>query len=175
MPGGHSLLVHARQTSYDSVVGQLRPTPIPGMFRAMNLRSVVLIIVLGLGILGFGVASLAVGQAALSLESGQCPADSSAHADPAGAAHRHCVKLTWRASVPASKLSRDKVIGYNVYRSQTPHDSKAKQINPKIITGTTYTDTDVKLGTVYFYVVRGLSKMAKSDPSNEVRAEIPPQ
>jgi len=77
--------------------------------------------------------------------------------------------------VPASKSSGDAVIGYNVYRSQTPHDPKPKQINSKLCTGTTYTDTDVKLGTVYFYVVRGLSKMAKSDPSNEVRAEIPPQ
>ncbi|MGA7379250.1 MAG: fibronectin type III domain-containing protein [Terriglobales bacterium] len=139
----------------------------------MNLRSVVLIIVLGLGVLGF-VAPQSTAQAALSSESGQCPADSSAHAQPAGA-HRHCVKLTWRASVPASKLSRDAVTGYNVYRSETPHDPEAKQINTKIITGTTYTDTDVKLGTVYFYVVRGLSKMAKSDPSNEARAEIPPQ
>jgi len=149
-------------------------TPRRGMLRPMNLRSVVLIIVLGLGVLGF-IAPQSAGQAALSSESGQYPADSSAHAQLAGAAHRHCVKLTWRASVPASKSSRDKVIGYNVYRSQTPHDPKPKQINSKLCTGTTYTDTDVKLGTVYFYVVRGLSKMAKSDPSNEVRAEIPPQ
>lgn len=141
----------------------------------MNPRSVGRIIVLGFGVFGFGAASPAIGQVALSLESRQCPTEGSSSGHQAAAAHRHCVKLTWRASVPASKLPRDKVIGYNVYRSETWHDPHPQQINSKLCTDTTYTDTDIKLGTVYFYVVRGLSAVAKSDPSNEARAEIPRQ
>jgi hypothetical protein len=132
------------------------------MFRAMNLRSTWLVVVLA-----FGIVSQA-GQSALSAESGRCPED-----NQAASTNRHCVKLSWRASVPASKAARDMVIGYNVYRSETPHDPRPTKINPRLCTEITYVDHDVKPGKTYFYVIRGVSAVAESRSSAEVRAPIP--
>jgi hypothetical protein len=146
-------------------------TGMQGMLRLINLRAVVLLVVLGLR-----VTSPAVGQAASSSGNGQGSAGTSSADHPVVVVHDRSVKLSWGASTPSSKSPRDVVVGYNVYRSQTAHDPKPKQINSKLCTGTTYTDTEVKPGNVYFYVTRGVTANGvESHPSNEVRAEMPPQ
>jgi hypothetical protein len=86
----------------------------------------------------------------------------------------HSVKLSWNPSLPATKSSRDAIVGYMVYRSAKPHDLNAKPINPTRVAGTTYVDLDVESGKVYYYVTRAVSASgAVSGPSNEIRVEIP--
>jgi fibronectin type 3 domain-containing protein len=129
------------------------------MFKLIHLRAAVLVIAVGCG-----VASWAIGQAA-----------SPAAVDhPAAAVHHHSVKLSWAASVPASKSPGDAVVGYNVYRSTTSHDPKPKRINSKLCAGTTYTDTEVEAGKTYFYVTRGVNaKGVESGSSNEIKVVMP--
>ena len=136
-----------------------------GMFRPVNLRSVVLIIVLGLG-----AGSLALGQAVSSAENEHAPVPD----HPAAAAHNHSVKLSWAASVPASKLPRDAVVGYNVYRSTKSHDRYPQRINSALCAGTTFTDPKVESGKTYFYVTRGATaKGVESASSTEIKVVIP--
>ncbi len=119
--------------------------------------------------LGFGLASHAIAQAASAAENGQRPAPDHTTA----AVHNHRVKLSWLASVPASKLPRDAVIGYNLYRSTTSHDPNPRRINSAPCKGTTYTDPVVAPGT-YFYVTRGVTtKGVESASSNEVKVVVP--
>jgi hypothetical protein len=145
------------------------------MLRRVRLR-VVIIIVLGFAGLSFGTISQAVAQAT-RLESALCPADCPPPDHSPGAVHKHCVKLTWRASVPASNLPKDKVIGYKIYRSEKSHDPKPQQINSKLCTNTAYVDTDVTPGKTYFYVVSGVARGVPSDKesgfSNQAPAPIP--
>ena len=139
------------------------------MLRLINLRCVVLLIVLE-----FGVASQVPGQAASVAESGHHPADSPASDHPAVVVHNHSVKLSWRASTPASKLPRDVVVGYNVYRSTKSHDRDPQRINSKLCADTAYTDTDIKAGKTYYYVTRGVTaKGVESGSSNETKVVIP--
>lgn len=89
------------------------------------------------------------------------------------AAH-HSVTLTWKPSIPATKSSQDAIVGYMVYRSTKPNDSKAKPVTANRVLGTTYVDTQVEPGKVYYYVTRAISARGKlSAPSNETRAQIP--
>jgi len=86
----------------------------------------------------------------------------------------HIVKLSWKASIPATTAAGDAIIGYIVYRGRKPQDRKALPINVMQITGTTFVDTRVEPGAVYYYVTRAVSASGKvSGPSNEVRVEIP--
>lgn len=133
----------------------------------LTLRTAVLVIVVVF------LAFQAIGQAAPPAGSERGPADSKTPDHPAAAVHNHSVKLSWAASVPASKLPRDKVIGYNIYRSTKSHDRHPQRINAKLCEGTSYTDTDVKAGKTYFYVTRGVTASgAESGPSNEVKAKV---
>jgi len=87
----------------------------------------------------------------------------------------HTVTLSWNASVPASALPRDAVIGYIVYRSTKPNDAGAPPINTRRLTNTTCVDIQVTPGQTYYYVTRAVSASgALSGPSNEVRVQIPP-
>jgi hypothetical protein len=132
-----------------------------------NLRSVALSLVLG-----FSLVPPATGLVVLSVEIGGA-AECSAPGSPAAAVHGHSVKLSWVASVPASKSTRDAVVGYNVYRSTKSHDRNPKRINTKPCPGTTYTDTDVEAGKTYFYVTRGVAANGtESGPSNEIKVTI---
>jgi hypothetical protein len=141
------------------------------MRRAFNPQIIVLAIILGFG------ASESIAQAPSPAENGHSPA---AVADqPAASVHNHTVKLSWGASVPASvpagKSPRDPVVGYNVYRSTTSHDSNPKRINSKLCADTTYTDPGVEAGKTYFYVIRSVTaKGVESGPSNEARVAMPP-
>jgi len=140
------------------------------MFRPINLPSVILIIAWGLG----GVTQV-MGQAP-SAANDHHPANSTAPDHPGAAVYNHTVKLSWGASVPATKAPRDAVIGYNVYRSETSHDRNPKRLNSKPWPNTTYTDAEVEAGKVYFYVTRGVTAQGvESRGSNEVRVEMPPR
>jgi hypothetical protein len=87
----------------------------------------------------------------------------------------HTVTLSWNASVPASALPRDAVIGYIVYRSMKPHDTGAPPINIRRLTDTTCVDMHVVPGETYYYVTRAVSASgALSGPSNEIRVQVPP-
>ena len=147
-----------------------------GMFRAINLRSGWLTTVVGFAVLGFGPASRALSQSPSSADSGHGSAASPASDHSAVAVNKHSVKLSWAASLPASKLARDAVVGYNIYRSTKSHDRNAKRINAAVCAGTTYTDPEVEAGKTYFYVTRGVStKGVESGPSNEIKVVMPPR
>lgn len=141
------------------------------MLKPINLRSVVVVIVFTLGFI-----SHATGQVTLSAEIEQSPAAGAAPDHPANEVHKPSIKLSWGASTPATKLSRDAVVGYNVYRSTTSHDRNPKCINSKPWPGTVYVDSDVAPGITYYYVARGLTaKQVESRSSNEAHAMIPPR
>ena len=78
----------------------------------------------------------------------------------------HNVALTWNAS-------KDVVIGYDVYRSPTSGGSYTK-INPVLDASTSYTDSSVKSGSTYYYVVTAVdANDVESSRSNEVQAVVP--
>jgi len=78
----------------------------------------------------------------------------------------HSVALTWNAS--ASTVS-----GYNVYRSTTSGSGYVK-INSSLVSGLTYTDSDVTGGTTYYYVTTAVdSSGSESAYSNQASAAIP--
>jgi hypothetical protein len=146
------------------------------MFRRIKLRSAWLIVVLQFVVLGFAPASRAVRQATSVLDNGHGSNPSPAADRPAVVVNKHSVKLSWAASVPASKSARDAVVGYNIYRSTKSHDHNAKRINSAVCVGTTYTDPDAEAGNTYFYVTRGVNaKGVESGPSNEVKVVMPPR
>ena len=84
------------------------------------------------------------------------------------------VKLSWDASVPASKEPADAVKGYNVYRHE-PH-KKYEQINRVLIHETGCTDYAVTAGRTYSYQVEAVSRLgAISKPSNTADADVRPR
>jgi hypothetical protein len=149
-------------------------TQVRGMFREINLRSGWLTMVVGFAVLGFGPASRAIRQAPSGPDSGHAASPAPDHS--AVTVNKHSVKLSWAASVPASKLARDAVVGYNIYRSTKSHDHNAKRINAAVCVGTIYTDPEVEAGKTYFYVTRGVTaKGVESGPSNEIKVVMPPR
>jgi hypothetical protein len=82
------------------------------------------------------------------------------------AAGSHSTDLTWDPS-------NDPVIGYNVYRGGTK-GGPYTQINPVVDPSTDYTDSTVKGGATYYYVVKAVNaEDRESRPSNEVKVVIP--
>lgn len=81
----------------------------------------------------------------------------------------HDVILTWSASTSAG------VGGYNVYRGTTSGGESAAPINSSLITGTTYTDSNVQAGQTYYYVLIAMSsdETSHSADSSEVSASVP--
>ncbi|MBI3008919.1 MAG: hypothetical protein HYY56_05360, partial [Candidatus Omnitrophica bacterium] len=71
------------------------------------------------------------------------------------------VRLSWTAA--------SGVTGYNVYRSTTSGSGYTK-INSSEVTGTTYEDTVLTVGTTYYYVIKGVDNTipAESSSSSEV-------
>jgi len=134
------------------------------MLKTINLRNAIVVALLA--------ARPAFPQTAAPAKSADTQLDS---ANKAALTHRRSVKLAWRASVPGSKLPRDAVAGYNIYRSETPHDPKAKRINSKLCDGTTYTDEDVTEGKTYYYVVKGIAVSGEEGaPSKEIEVTVRP-
>ncbi|MFH1393997.1 MAG: Ig-like domain-containing protein [Candidatus Micrarchaeota archaeon] len=78
------------------------------------------------------------------------PAEISAEAVKGG------IEVTWGASPSAS------VAGYNVYKSMEK-GSLGSKINPAVLTGTKYTDSDVIDGDTYYYAVRAVTTSGSED------------
>lgn len=79
----------------------------------------------------------------------------------------HNVSLSWTASTSTG------VTGYNLCRGTTS-GGPYTQINSSLITGTSYTDSNVVAGQVYYYVAAAVnSGGAQSGYSNEASATIP--
>jgi hypothetical protein len=139
------------------------------MYRLIHPRIAVLAFVLG-----FSASSPVAGQGLSSAQNGPASGDSPVAAHAAATVHNHTVKLSWRASTPASTLPRDAVAGYNVYRSTRAYDRNPKRINSTPCAGTTYTDQDVEAGKTYFYVTRSVTaKGVESGPSNQIKVVVP--
>jgi hypothetical protein len=89
------------------------------------------------------------------------------------------IKLTWKASVPASHKRRDEVWGYYIWRNQPGDHCKDKpcqRITEKEhpITGTSCIDAKVAPGNTYVYYAQAVSKSgALSSFSNLATAKLP--
>ncbi len=92
----------------------------------------------------------------------------------------HSVALTWTASTSAAACVSPCTFGYNVYRGTTAGaEDMAAPINGATpVTGTTFSDTNVALGTTYYYVIQAVevtgSLTLTSADSNEASATFPP-
>jgi fibronectin type 3 domain-containing protein len=92
--------------------------------------------------------------------------DNPGHSDPQTAPHPHSVDLKWKASV-------SRVVGYNVYRSETDGEPYIKLTSAPVRT-TNYTDRSVQSGHTYLYAVTAVdSKGKESVHSNQAKALIP--
>jgi hypothetical protein len=78
----------------------------------------------------------------------------------------HSVSLTWTASITAG------VTGYNVWRSTTSGGSYT-QLNTTTVAGTSYTDSSVSAGQIYYYVVTAVDGSNQSADSNQAQATVP--
>ncbi|MBD3389689.1 hypothetical protein GF415_01915 [Candidatus Micrarchaeota archaeon] len=70
------------------------------------------------------------------------------------------IEVNWNPSQKAD------VTGYNVYRSTAAGDLGVK-INPVLVTGTSYTDTNVESSVVYYYTVRSVTSGGTEDTNTE--------
>jgi hypothetical protein len=78
----------------------------------------------------------------------------------------HSAALSWTASTSS-------VIGYNTYSSTTSGGPYTK-LNPAPVAATSYTDTTVKAGLTYYYVVTSVdSSNVESVYSAQISATIP--
>ena len=78
----------------------------------------------------------------------------------------HSAALSWTASTST-------VSGYNVYRG-TVNGGPYTLINPSLLTGLSYTDTNVQSGATYYYVTTAVDNGGvQSLNSNQVTAVIP--
>jgi fibronectin type 3 domain-containing protein len=84
----------------------------------------------------------------------------------ATAQQAHSAALSWTASTSS-------VSGYNVYRA-TVNGGPYTLINPSLVSGLSYTDTNVQSGVTYYYVTTAVdSSGVESVDSNQVTAVIP--
>jgi hypothetical protein len=80
----------------------------------------------------------------------------------------HSVALSWVASASS-------VIGYNVYRG-TQSGGPYSQSNSSLVAGTTYSDSSLAAGQIYWYVVKSVAGNGiESGPSNEAMVTVPTQ
>jgi hypothetical protein len=94
-------------------------------------------------------------------------------------ASSHSVKLSWTASVPATRLLRDAVTGYRIYRSTSvpvPHIPQ-NMIVCAPVSLTSCVDKNVVSGQTYYYVATAVAGSGKhereSGPSKPATATIP--
>lgn len=84
-------------------------------------------------------------------------------AQPSG----HAVKLTWKPSTSS-------VVGYNIYRSTSPHSFNEPPLNSGPVAENSYVDVTVESGRTYYYGVKSVDAHGnESDVSNVVPAKIP--
>lgn len=80
---------------------------------------------------------------------------------------QNSVALSWTASTSS-------VAGYNIYRSTVSGGPYTTLLNSSLVTGTTFTDTNVQAGTTYYYVVVAVnSNGVESSDSNQASATVP--
>ncbi len=134
---------------------------------AVNIVDVQLVINMGLGLIpctaainGAGVCNSITVQRVIDSALGRaCVTD----AGPLP----HSVFLSWTASISPD------VTGYNVYRGTTSRGSYTR-VNSALIVGTSYADTSVLAGQVYYYVATAVDNSNnESAYSNEALAIIP--
>jgi hypothetical protein len=92
----------------------------------------------------------------------------------------HSVTLNWNASSSAASCTAPCTFGYNIFRGTTTGSEAPNPLNPTLVTGTTYTDSTVTLGSTpvtYFYTVEAVETVGgvtvASAPSNEASATFP--
>lgn len=78
----------------------------------------------------------------------------------------HTVSLSWTASTTSG-------VTYNVYRATTSGGYNYSSPLAAGISGTSFTDCSVALGTTYYYVVEAVSGSTPSAPSSEVTVTVP--
>ena len=79
------------------------------------------------------------------------------------------VTLAWDPS-PSSCLAK---LGYNLYRREKSGSYSAQPVNKELIKEPTYTDTSVLAGKTYYYVVKTKCGDTESEPSNEMKVDVP--
>jgi hypothetical protein len=62
--------------------------------------------------------------------------------------------------------------GYNLYRGDKSGSYSARPVNKRLIKEPKYTDT-VLTAKTYYYVVRAKCDNTESDPSNEIKVDVP--
>ena len=97
----------------------------------------------------------------------------------AGAPHAnskpHRVRLSWDASVPASRAPLDAIQGYFIERKEVGKDKSFRTINLVPIPETSCTDYAVAANHTYIYRTKAISyRRLVSGPSNEAKATILP-
>ena len=80
---------------------------------------------------------------------------------------QHSVTLSWAASTSS-------VAGYDIYRSTVSGGPYTTLMNSGLVTGLSFTDTNVQAGTTYYYVVVAVnSNGVESSDSNQASATVP--
>jgi len=90
----------------------------------------------------------------------------------------HTVTLRWAASAPATKALGDAVKQYRLCRSTRPNvvckGNAENTIGWVPASDTSYVDTHVQSGQIYYYVTTAISMGGvESESSNEVRVQVP--
>ena len=83
-----------------------------------------------------------------------------------GGANR--VELSWAQNDYAT------LAGYNLYRSETGADGSFKKLNSAVLTGTSYTDTDVQPGKTYYYYFTVVNTEGKEESAASNTASAAP-
>lgn len=91
---------------------------------------------------------------------------------------QHGIKLTWRASVPASSRAGSQIVGYNLYRSESGScdrpSKKCTPLNYVLIDSTSCVDYTVRSGHTYAYRVQAVTvNTIPGSFSNEAKAKAP--
>ena len=81
----------------------------------------------------------------------------------------HTVTLKWNA--PPVGTSTERVIGYNVYRSEEEHGKYT--VIARKVTAQTYTDADLKFGHTYYYRVTSVAASGRESTAAVTKATIP--
>jgi hypothetical protein len=112
------------------------------------------------------IAGTVTGNLSMTSDAANSPAASTFSGTGAQVAQQHVVNLNWAAS--SSTVS-----GYNVYRGTQSGGPYAK-VNSSLRTATSYADSSVQSGHVYFYVATAVDASSnESTYSAEVAATVP--
>lgn len=81
--------------------------------------------------------------------------------------------LEWAES---PKPEKGKLVGYNIYRSESPKGMPVFPVNSNPVRGLKYNDKSTEFGVTYYYTVRSLAdiegEQVESGPSNKVSGKL---